>query len=108
MSTELTTGDNKAFLPIPFDCTIQEVIVDLVTAPTGSGITIDIENNSSSIFGTLLTVDATESTSRTASTPAVISSASASAGDRLIANIDAVGSTTGGAGAVLTLIVKRD
>lgn len=107
MSTALTVGDNKGFLPIPFNCTIHEVIVDLVTAPTGSGITIDIEKEGASIFSTLLTVDVTEDTSRTAATPAVISSASAIAGDRIIANIDAVGSTVAGAGAVITLRVER-
>lgn len=107
MTTALTVGDGKAFLPIPFDCTIVGVYADIVTAPTGSGITIDIEKEGATIFSTLLTIDATEDSSRTAATPPVISNASASAGDRILANIDAVGSTIAGAGLVITLEVQR-
>lgn len=63
---------------MPHAMTLTEVRASVTTAPTGTDVVIDIkrEGSPASIFSTLLSIDAEEKTSTTATTPAVISQSS--------------------------------
>lgn len=105
--TEITAGTSKVTFRMPYAMTLSKVKASVTTAPTGSGITIDINEGGSTILSTKLTIDATEKTSEDAATPAVISDANLAADAEITIDFDAVGSTTGGAGVKVTLIGVR-
>ena len=87
--------------------TLTEVRANLNTAQTsGSGFTVDINENGSSILSTKLTIDNTEKTSTTASTSAVISDSSLADDAEITIDIDQVGDGTA-KGLKLTLIGTR-
>lgn len=58
---------------MPHAMTLSEVRISLNDAPTISSVIVDVKENGVSIFSTLLSIDASEKTSVTAATPAVIS-----------------------------------
>lgn len=103
-TTALTVGDGKATFRFTYDFVVTDVIATVATAPTGSAITIDIELGGASIFSTLLTIDATESTSTTAATPHVLSTNTMPADTEVKINIDGVGSTVAGTGLKLYFV----
>jgi len=71
-TTALTTG-TKVTMRMPYAFTLTEVRASLTTAGTGANlVTVDIEQNTTSILSTKITIDATETTSTTATTPPVI------------------------------------
>lgn len=97
-STDLTTGTAKISIPIPFDMIVTEVFANVNTAPTGSAISVDINEDGVSILSTVITIDAGETSSLTAATPPVISDNSLTKGNVLSVDIDAIGSTVAGTG----------
>lgn len=103
-TTDLTTGTAKATFRMPYAFTLSEVRASVTTAPTGSTITVDINESGTTILSTKLTIDATEKTSTTAATAAVISDASLADDAEITIDIDQVGSTIAGAGLKVTLI----
>lgn len=105
-TTALTTGTAKVTFRMPYAFTLTAVRASVTTAPTGSVLTVDINESGSSILSTKLTIDATEKTSVTAATPPVITdSPSGLANDAEITiDIDTVGSTVAGAGLKVYLI----
>jgi len=101
---DATVADDLAQIRMPFAFELTDVRAFCNTAPTGATLTFDIEEAGSSILSTLITIDATEKTSTTASTPPVISD-STLADDAIISfNCDQIGSSTAGAGIKLVLI----
>lgn len=94
-TTALTTGTAKVSFRMPRGVVLTSVRASLVTAQaSGSIFTVDINEAGSTILSTKLTVDNTEKTSVTATTPAVISD-SALADDALMTiDIDQVGDGT--------------
>ena len=106
-TTDLTTGDDKVTFRMPYAFTLTEVRASVSTAPAGSALTVDIEESGSTIFSTLLTIDATEKTSTTAATAAVISDSSLADDAEISINIDTIGSATAGAGLKVTFIGYR-
>lgn len=91
----LTTGTAKLTFRLPYPATGSEVRANLATAQaSGSIFTVDINKNGTSILSTKLTIDNTEKTSKTASTPAVISNASWSDDDEFTVDIDQIGDGT--------------
>lgn len=103
-STALTTGTAKVTFRMPFAFTLTAVRASVTTAPTGSVLTVDINEGGTSILSTKLTIDASEKTSTTAATPAVISDASLADDAEITIDIDAVGSTIAGSGLKVYLI----
>lgn len=103
-TTALTTGTAKATFRMPFAFTLTAVRASVTTAPTGSVLTVDINEGGVSILSTKLTIDATEKTSTTAATAAVISDASLADDAEITIDIDTVGSTVAGAGLKVWLI----
>lgn len=103
-TTALTTGTAKATFRMPYAFTLSAVRATVTTAPTGSVLTVDINQNGVSILSTKLTIDATEKTSTTAATPPVISDTTLDDDAEITIDIDGVGSTVAGAGLKVWLI----
>lgn len=101
LTSDLTAGAGKAYWDAPYPITISSVSASVLTAPTGSGITVDINEEGVSILSTPITIDDAEVRSADSATPPVVSD-SAVAG-RLTFDIDAVGSTTAGQGLLVTV-----
>lgn len=110
-TTALTAGTAKATFRMPFAFTLLSgaagVRASVTTAPTGSVITVDINESGTTILSTKLTIDATEKTSTTAATPAVISDTSLADDAEITIDFDTVGSTIAGAGLKVWLIGRR-
>lgn len=104
-TTALTTGTAKATFRTPYAMTLTEIPrASVTTAPTGSVLTVDINEGGASILSTKLTIDASEKTSTTAAIPAVLSDATLANDAEITIDIDGVGSTIAGAGLKVTLI----
>lgn len=103
-TTALTTGTGKLTFRMPRAVTLTGVRASLNTAPTGSTLIVDINETGSTILSTKLSIDATEKTSTTAATPAVISDASLADDAEITIDIDQVGSTIAGAGLKVLLM----
>jgi hypothetical protein len=103
-STAATTGTAKVTFRMPYAFTLTSVKASVTTAPTGSTLVVDINEAGASILSTKLSIDASEKTSATAATPAVISDASLAADAEMTIDIDQVGSTVAGTGLKVTLI----
>ena len=97
--SNLTTGTAKKTFRMPFAMTVTSVRGSLVTAGTGATlVTVDINESSSTILSTKLTFDASEKTTTTAATAAVISDTALADDAEITVDIDAVGNTTPGNG----------
>tara|TARA_R100000963_G_C4584495_1_gene64120 strand:+ start:62 stop:499 length:438 start_codon:yes stop_codon:yes gene_type:complete len=100
----LSTGTNVARIRMPYAFTLTAVRASVNVAPTGSVLTVDINESGSTILSTKITIDASETTSVSAATAPVISDSSL-ADDSIIAiDIDGVGSSNTGEGLKVTLI----
>lgn len=100
-TTAITTGTAKVTVRAPRAMTLSKVKASLSTAGTGSSA-FDVNKNGTSIFSTTLTIDASEKTSETAATPAVLSTTAIAADDELTFDIDTAGASA--AGAKITLV----
>ena len=99
-TTALTTGTAKVTFRAPYAFTVTGVKLSTTTANTGGTLlTVDINEGGTTILSTKLTTDASEKTSTTAATAAVISDSSIANDAEITIDIDAVGSTVAGAGA---------
>jgi hypothetical protein len=105
--TAITTGVGKVTFRMPYAFTVSAVRASVTDAPTGANLIIDINESGTTILSTKLSIDATEKTSTTASTPAVISDAALADDAEMTIDFDQVGSTIAGAGVKVTLIGSR-
>lgn len=103
-STALTTGTNKVRFRMPYAFTLTGVRASVNTAPTGATLIVDINEGGVSVLSTKLSIDATETTSTTAATPAVISDSALADDAEISIDIDQIGSTVAGAGLKVSLI----
>ena len=105
-TSHLVTGTAKTTFRMPYAFTLTEVRASVNTAPTGSTITVDINEGGATLLTTKLTIDVSELTSTTAATPAVIGGAGPALADdsEITIDIDQVGSTVAGKGLKVTLI----
>lgn len=106
-TTAITAGTSKVTFRMPHAMTLSSVRASVSTAPTGSTIIIDINEGGSTILSTKLSIDASEKTSTTAASAAVISDSSLSDDAEITIDFDQVGSTIAGVGVVVTLIGTR-
>lgn len=103
----LATGTNLGAFYMPYDFTISAVYADVDTAQSsGNAVTVDINDGGTTILSTKLTIDNTETSSRTAATPAVISDSAISAGARVSFDIDNVGNGTA-KGLTITIVGSK-
>jgi hypothetical protein len=101
-TTDLTTGTAKITFRAPQAMTVSAVRASLSTAAATGTVTVDINEAGVSILSTLLTIDATEKTSTTAATPAVISDSTIADDAEITIDIDVAG--TGAKGLKVTLV----
>ena len=106
-STAVTAAVGKLFFRMPFAMTLTAVRASVKTAPTGSTLIIDINESGTTILSTKLSIDASEKTSTTAASAAVISDASLADDAEMSIDFDQVGSTIAGAGVKVWLIGTR-
>jgi len=105
-TTTIAVGTNKYVFYAPFAMTLTKLPKASVTSNSTSGvITLDINEAGVSILSTLLTIDANESTSATAATPAVLSDSSIA--DNAKVSIDIDGAGTSATGLKVTFYYKR-
>jgi len=102
--TDLETGTAVTTFRMPYAMTLTEVRASVTTAPTGSVLTVDINESGTTILSTKITIDATEKTSETAATPPVISDTALANDAEITIDIDTIGSTVAGAGLKVYLI----
>ena len=106
-TTALTAGVSKLTFRMPCAMTLTSVRASVGTAPTGSTLIVDINENGTSILSTKLSIDAAEKTSTTAAVPAVISDSALADDSEITIDIDQVGSTVAGAGLKIVLVGPR-
>jgi hypothetical protein len=106
-TTALTAGTAKVTFRLPAAFTLTGVRASLTTAQTsGSIFTVDINLGGTSVLSTKLTIDNTEKTSVTATTPAVISNTTMTDDGEITVDIDQIGNGTA-KGLKITLIGFR-
>ncbi len=103
-TTALTTGVAKVTFRMPQAFTLTAVRASVTTAPTGSTLIVDINEAGTTILSTKLSIDASEKTSTTAASAAVISDTALADDAEMTIDIDQVGSTIAGAGLKVYLI----
>lgn len=102
-STAITTGTAKLTIRWPYpNSTLTEVRAEINTASSSGTPTIDINEGGVSILSTPLTIDASETTSATAASAAVISDANIADDAEVTFDIDTAG--TGAKGLKVTMI----
>lgn len=104
-TTAITTGTAKVTFRMPFAFTLTAVRASLTTASSSGIPTFDINEGGTTILSTKLTIDASELTSTTAATAAVISDASLADDAEMTIDIDVAG--TGAKGPKIYLIGTR-
>lgn len=105
-ATAITTGTAKITFRAPFAMTLYQVPrASLNIASTSGNMAIDINVGGSSIFSTVLTIDANEKTSTTAATAAVLSTTTIVDDAEITIDIDTAG--TGAKGLKVVLYYRR-
>jgi hypothetical protein len=104
-TTAITAGTAKLTMRMPFAMTLTAVRSSLSTASSSGLVTIDVNEGGASILSTKLSIDATEKTSTTAATAAVISDTALADDAEITFDIDAAG--TGAMGLKVKLIGVR-
>ena len=102
-TSNLTTGTAKVTFRMPYAMTLSSVRASVNTAPTGSTLVVDINEGGSTILSTKLSIDASELTSTTAATAAVISDTALADDAEVTIDIDQIGSTIAGKGLKVVL-----
>jgi hypothetical protein len=110
-TTAITSGTGKVTFRMPHAMTLTGVRASVTTAPTGAAIVIDINEDTgggaTTVLSTKLSIDATEKTSTTAATAAVISDSALADDSEITIDFDQVGSTIAGTGVKIWLIGTR-
>lgn len=101
--SDLTTGKKVEF-SVPTAMTVTKVKATLNTAPTGSGLTLDIRNSAVSLLSESLQIEDGSKTSTTATTQPTIENPNISEDDTISVHLQTVGSTITGAGLKIWLV----
>lgn len=100
--TALEAATPAVTFRMPADFTLTEIRASLTEASSSGNVQVDVNVGGATILSTKLTIDATEETSVTAATPAVISDGSIDSDDEITIDIDSAG--TGAKGLKLYFI----
>jgi hypothetical protein len=104
-TTAITTGTAKVTFRAPYAFTLTAVRATLTTVSSSGTPTVDINESGTTVLSTKLTIDASEKTSTTAATAAVISDSAIADDAEITIDIDTAG--TGAAGLKVWLIGTR-
>lgn len=102
--SDLVEGD-AITVRMPYSLSLSEVRASLSEASSSGPVEVDVKAGGVSIFSTTLTIDAGETTSKTAATPAVISDPDLADDDEI--TFDILDGGTGAAGLKVTLIGRH-
>lgn len=102
IDSDLTTGQKVAF-DMPFDFVATRVFVSLVTAPTGSTLTVDVKDEGTTILSTFISVADSEYNSETSVFTSSASSYALTKGDLVSISVEQIGSTVAGTGLIVFL-----
>ncbi len=108
--TVITTSPTEKFqFRMPYKFLVESVRASLITASGSGTVTVDINEDGATILTTKLTIDATEKTSTTAVTPAVIGGAGPVLADDAVISfdVDDAGSSADAVGLKVTLIGRQ-
>jgi hypothetical protein len=95
--TPITTGNAKVTFRAPFAMFLPQIPRASVSQSSSSGVvTVDINESGTSILSTKLTIDATEKTSVTAATAAVLSDLNIADDAEITLDIDTAGTNAEG------------
>jgi hypothetical protein len=103
----LTTGTGRVTFRMPFAMAVTQVRASVSTAPTGANLIVNIRAAGVSILSTLLSINAGQTTSLTATVPPVISTPTLVDDAQMTIDITQIGSTVAGVGLVVTLLGIR-
>lgn len=107
-TTVITTGNGKLTFRMPYACKFTKIPrINVNTASSSGLVTVDIKKNGTSIFSTLLTIDANEKTSVTALTPCVLTTNPTTFSDDDEITFDITVAGTGAKGLKATLFVEK-
>lgn len=101
-TSDLTTGEKVAF-DMPFSMKILRVYATVTTAPVGSALTIDVEDEGVSILNAVLSIAASANNAETSTFAASATNYTVTKGDLVSIDVDQIGSTTAGAGLIVFL-----
>lgn len=93
-ATAISAGTAKVTFRMPYGFALTAVRASVKSACASGTLTVDINEAGSSILSTKLTIDATEKTSTTAATPAVISDAALADDAEITIDVDNAGDGT--------------
>ena len=93
-STAISATGTKTTFRMPYAMTVTGVRASLTGATTTGTVTVDINDDGVTILSTKLTIDATEKTSTTAATAAVISDSALADDAEVTVDVDVVGDGT--------------
>ena len=100
LTSDLTTGEKSAF-DIPFNFTATRVYATVKTAPTGSALTIDVEDEGTTILNAVVSISASAYNGETSTFTGSASSYAFTKGDLISVDIDQIGSTVAGSGLIV-------
>jgi hypothetical protein len=103
--TTISAANGALTFYVPRDFTASQMWASVSTASSSGLVTVNIKKNGVSVFSTQITIDATENTSLTAATPAVLSTTSFVQGDKI--TVDIVGAGTGTVGLKIYILGTR-
>ena len=104
-TTAISTGTSKVTFRMPYAFALTAVRASVNTVSSSGVVTVDINEGGTTILSTKLTIDASEKTSTTAATPAVISDANLADDAEITLDIDTAG--TGAKGLKVILIGRQ-
>lgn len=94
--TPLDAATSVLTLRAPFACELIGVRSNVKTASSSGTVVVDINKNGVTMLSTKLSIDASEKTSKTAATPAVISVSTLADDDEITIDIDSAGTDASG------------
>jgi len=106
-TSDLVVGDDKSQNRLPFQFELTSISANVNTAPVGSTISIQVQEDGSDILSTPITIDVTETTSATAAVPPVINDSTLAANSIISIDLDQIGSSTAGTGLKINLVGYR-
>jgi hypothetical protein len=96
-TTDLTTGE-KIAIDCPVDCILTRVYFSVKTAPAGSAIQIDVEDEGTSLLNAVISLATGTNNAETSTFASSADRYALSKGDLLTVDVDQIGSGTAGAG----------
>ena len=103
LTTPFTVSTFDVVIPIPYEFYATEIRANVKTAPTDAELIFDIKMDAVSLLSTKITIDSGETSSTTATVPAVISTPTLNNDKIITVECTQIGSTIAGAGLTITI-----